>query len=216
MLQVNQYPGHRDFKAIGSGGDDFKQTIVRAVEDIVGPVNQDRVMERPSSQGKFISVTLRDVKVQNPDQVTLKYISTRQSQLNFVFGWNCFTMSQCLAPDCSVMGFLPVGPGCICSNEEGQKTEVLFVKAIALRLSGSQASLLTLCGSHVCTAWGYCDPYHRRPLAARVWKAEAFCRAMLVPGRSRSFIHSQCRHLQKADDCLMLEKLYSGKRVQVM
>lgn len=148
MLQVNQYPGHRDFKAIGSGGDDFKQTIVRAVEDIVGPVNQDRVMERPSSQGKFISVTLRDVKVQNPDQVTLKYISTRQSQLNFVFGWNSFTMSQCLALDCSVMGFLPVGPGCICSNEEGQKTEVLFVRPIALRLYGSQASLLTLCGSH--------------------------------------------------------------------
>lgn len=71
-LQVNQYPGHRDFKAIGSGGDDFKQTIIRAVEDIVGPVNQDRVMERPSSQGKFISVTLRDVKVENPDQVISK------------------------------------------------------------------------------------------------------------------------------------------------
>lgn len=71
-LQVNQYPGHRDFKAIGSGGDDFKQTIIRAVEDIVGPVNQDRVMERPSSQGKFISVTLRDVKVENPDQVIFK------------------------------------------------------------------------------------------------------------------------------------------------
>ena len=70
VLQVNQYPGHRDFKAIGSGGDDFKQTIVRAVEDIVGPVNHDRVLERPSSQGKFISVTLRDVKVQNPDQVS--------------------------------------------------------------------------------------------------------------------------------------------------
>lgn len=70
MLQVNQYPGHRDFKAIGSGGDDFKQAIVRAVENIVGPVHQDRVMERPSSQGKFISITLRDIKVQSPDQVS--------------------------------------------------------------------------------------------------------------------------------------------------
>ena len=84
VLQVNQYPGHRDFKAIGSGGDDFKQTIVRAVEDIVGPVNQDRVMERPSSQGKFISVTLRDVKVQNPDQVTPKMHHLMTSQLSVV------------------------------------------------------------------------------------------------------------------------------------
>lgn len=78
--KVNQYPGHRDFKAIGSGGDDFKQTIVRAVEDIVGPVNQDRVMERPSSQGKFISVTLRDVKVQNPDQVLAVYAAMRKDK----------------------------------------------------------------------------------------------------------------------------------------
>ncbi len=68
-IQVNQYPGRRDFKAIGSGGEDFKQTIVRAVEDIVGPVKEDRVVQRPSSQGKFISITLKDVKVQNPDQV---------------------------------------------------------------------------------------------------------------------------------------------------
>lgn len=78
--KVNQYPGHRDFKAIGSGGDDFKQTIVRAVEDIVGPVNQDRVMLRPSSQGKFISVTLRDVKVQNPDQVLAVYAAMRKDK----------------------------------------------------------------------------------------------------------------------------------------
>ena len=68
-IQVNQYPGRRDFKAIGSGGEDFKQTIVRAVEDVVGPVKEDRVVQRPSSQGKFISITLKDVKVQNPDQV---------------------------------------------------------------------------------------------------------------------------------------------------
>jgi putative lipoic acid-binding regulatory protein len=68
-IQVNQYPGRRDFKAIGSGGEDFKQTIIRAVEDVVGPVKEDRVVQRPSSQGKFISITLKDVKVQNPDQV---------------------------------------------------------------------------------------------------------------------------------------------------
>lgn len=67
--QVNQYPGERDFKAIGSGGDDFKQNIVEAVEAIVGPVRKDRIMQRPSSKGKFISVTLQNVKVQNPDQV---------------------------------------------------------------------------------------------------------------------------------------------------
>ena len=67
--QVNQYPGRRDFKAIGSGGDDFTQTIVQAVEAVVGPVREDRILQRPSSQGKFVSVTLQDVSVQNPDQV---------------------------------------------------------------------------------------------------------------------------------------------------
>ncbi|KAL3161072.1 hypothetical protein ABBQ38_009455 [Trebouxia sp. C0009 RCD-2024] len=78
--KVNQYPGRRDFKAIGSGGDDFKQAIVRAVENIVGPVHQDRVMERPSSQGKFISITLRDIKVQNPDQVLAVYAAMRKDK----------------------------------------------------------------------------------------------------------------------------------------
>lgn len=134
VLQVNQYPGQRDFKAIGSGGDDFKQTIVRAVEDIVGPVNQDRVMERPSSQGKFISVTLRDVKVQNPDQVTSKmhHGETIKAQ-HCIFGWHCITVSKrlalhCIALHCSLISLLPAGSGCVCSNEKGQKTEVLLVK----------------------------------------------------------------------------------------
>lgn len=77
---MNQYPGRRDFKAIGSGGDDFKQTIVRAVEDIVGPVKEERVLQRPSSQGKFVSVTLKDVKVQNPDQVLAVYEAMRRDK----------------------------------------------------------------------------------------------------------------------------------------
>ena len=94
VLQVNQYPGHRDFKAIGSGGNDFKQTIVRAVEDIVGPVNQDRVMERPSSQGKFISVTLKDVKVQNPDQVTPQMHHLTTSQLNIIISTGIVSACQ--------------------------------------------------------------------------------------------------------------------------
>ncbi|KAL0050214.1 hypothetical protein WJX82_006610 [Trebouxia sp. C0006] len=78
--KVNQYPGHRDFKAIGSGGEDFKQTIVRAVEDVVGPVKEDRVVQRPSSQGKFISITLKDVKVHNPDQVLAVYEAMRRDK----------------------------------------------------------------------------------------------------------------------------------------
>ena len=45
------------------------QTMVRAVEDVIGPVKEDRVLKRPSSNGKFVSVTLRDIKVQNADQV---------------------------------------------------------------------------------------------------------------------------------------------------
>lgn len=81
MQQVNQYPGQRDFKAIGSGGEDFKQTIVRAVEDIVGPVQEDRVIQRPSSQGKFVSITLKDVQVENPDQVCTYYLQLHKIQI---------------------------------------------------------------------------------------------------------------------------------------
>lgn len=94
VLQVNQYPGHRDFKAIGSGGDDFKQAIVRAVENIVGPVQQDRVVERPSSQGKFISVTLRDVKVQNPDQVSHHCMAIALHAFTNLHGYNAFSYTH--------------------------------------------------------------------------------------------------------------------------
>ena len=133
MSQVNQYPGHRDFKAIGSGGDDFKQTIVRAVEDIVGPVNQDRVMERPSSQGKFISVTLRDVEVQNPDQVSLEMHQRKRIIARLAL------FHHVNMPCSGLNSLLPAGLGCICSNEKGQTIEVLSVKTVALQLFGNQA-----------------------------------------------------------------------------
>ena len=123
LRQVNQYPGHRDFKAIGSGGDDFKQTIVRAVEDIVGPVNQDRVMQRPSSQGKFISVTLRDVKVQNPDQV-------RRARHFYVYILSLMAHHYALLNISFTMALLHSGACCICSNEKGQKVTVLPLKQL--------------------------------------------------------------------------------------
>jgi len=95
---VNQYPGRRDFKAIGSGGDDFKQTIVRAVENVLGPVKEDRVLQRPSSQGKFVSITLKDVKVQNPDQVR-RHLSKSKANTTSLAHWLCLFASSMLHSD---------------------------------------------------------------------------------------------------------------------
>lgn len=61
--QVNQYPGQRTFKAIGSGGDDFVASMTQCVATVVGTVHQECVNQRLSSGGKYISVTVGPVWV---------------------------------------------------------------------------------------------------------------------------------------------------------
>ncbi len=50
LLQMNKYPGQRTFTAIGTGGAEFRSSMVDAVEAVLGPVQQDFVIERPSSK----------------------------------------------------------------------------------------------------------------------------------------------------------------------
>ena len=65
--QVNEYPGQRTFKAIGSGGVDFVKAMVGCVAAEVGAVHEECVSSR--TKGKWISVTVGPVWVETPEQV---------------------------------------------------------------------------------------------------------------------------------------------------
>lgn len=71
--QVNEYPGQRVFKAIGTGGDDFVQKMTACVEEVVGTVHQECVNSRLSSNGNYISVTVGPVWVETPEQAVEIY-----------------------------------------------------------------------------------------------------------------------------------------------
>lgn len=60
----------RSFTAVGTGGQEFRQAMVAAVERVVGSVHEECVSERHSSQRKYISVTVGPVWIQNGDQVS--------------------------------------------------------------------------------------------------------------------------------------------------
>lgn len=57
------------FNAIGTGGEEFKANMLKAVEDVVGTVHVECVSERPSSGGKYVSVRIGPVWVETADQV---------------------------------------------------------------------------------------------------------------------------------------------------
>jgi putative lipoic acid-binding regulatory protein len=75
--QVNQYPGTRTFKAIGAGGAEFAAAMVGVVQGVVGTVHVECITSRPSSQGKYLSVTIGPVFVETPDQVIEIYRQMR-------------------------------------------------------------------------------------------------------------------------------------------
>ena len=67
---MNEYPGQRSFKAIGTGGEEFVSGIVAAIEGAVGGrVQPDLVNSRPSREGKYVSVSVGPVWVENSEQV---------------------------------------------------------------------------------------------------------------------------------------------------
>ncbi|THG11647.1 hypothetical protein TEA_005894 [Camellia sinensis var. sinensis] len=54
--KVNSYPTLRGFTAIGTGGDDFVQAMVVAVESVLQqPIPQGQVKHKLSSRGKYVS-----------------------------------------------------------------------------------------------------------------------------------------------------------------
>jgi len=78
--KVNTYPSQRSFTAIGSGGSDFADSIVSAVERQLGPVHLECIGQRESSNGKYLSVTVGPVWVQNADQVVSVYANMKQDK----------------------------------------------------------------------------------------------------------------------------------------
>ncbi|XP_043706971.1 uncharacterized protein LOC122656494 isoform X2 [Telopea speciosissima] len=77
--KVNSYPTVRGFTAIGTGGDDFVQAMVIAVESVLQQtIPEGRVRQKLSSRGKYVSVNIGPVKVVSSEQVQAVYNAMRR------------------------------------------------------------------------------------------------------------------------------------------
>ncbi|KAJ7945556.1 Phosphoribosylformylglycinamidine synthase [Quillaja saponaria] len=77
--KVNSYPTVRGFTAIGTGGDDFVQAMVVAVESVIQqPIPEGRVRQKVSSRGKYVSVNIGPVQVVSSEQVQAVYNAMRR------------------------------------------------------------------------------------------------------------------------------------------
>ncbi|XP_057486906.1 uncharacterized protein LOC130773002 isoform X1 [Actinidia eriantha] len=77
--KVNSYPTVRGFTAIGTGGDDFVQAVVVAVESVLQqPIPEGRVKHKLSSRGKYVSVNIGPVQVVSSEQVQAVYNAMRR------------------------------------------------------------------------------------------------------------------------------------------
>ena len=67
--KVNKYPFEREFKAIGSGGEDFVLSMMAAAARVTGePLSRDKVVVRESRTAKYLAVNLY-VRVHSGEQV---------------------------------------------------------------------------------------------------------------------------------------------------
>ncbi|KAF8408424.1 hypothetical protein HHK36_007576 [Tetracentron sinense] len=77
--KVNSYPTVRGFTAIGTGGDDFVQAMVVAVESVLQqPIPEGHVRHKLSSRGKYVSVNIGPVQVVSSEQVQAVYNAMRR------------------------------------------------------------------------------------------------------------------------------------------
>ncbi|XP_072955407.1 uncharacterized protein [Typha angustifolia] len=79
--KVNSYPMVRGFTAIGTGGDDFVQAMVVAVESVLQePIPKGRVSQKLSSRGKYVSVNIGPIRVISSEQVQAVYNAMRRDE----------------------------------------------------------------------------------------------------------------------------------------
>ncbi|XP_071706883.1 uncharacterized protein [Rutidosis leptorrhynchoides] len=79
--KVNTYPTVRGFTAIGTGGDDFVQAMVVAVESVLQyPIPQGQVKQKMSSGGKYVSVNIGPIQVVSSEQVQAVYNAMRRDE----------------------------------------------------------------------------------------------------------------------------------------
>ncbi|CAH9126259.1 unnamed protein product [Cuscuta epithymum] len=77
--KVNLYPTERMFTAIGTGGDDFVQAMVVAVESVIqGSILEGQVKKKDSSGGKYVSVNIGPILVLSSEQVQAVYNAMRR------------------------------------------------------------------------------------------------------------------------------------------
>ncbi|XP_026663796.1 uncharacterized protein LOC103715842 [Phoenix dactylifera] len=77
--KVNSYPMKRGFTAIGTGGDDFVQAMVVAVESVLQqPIPKGRVTQKLSSRGRYVSVNIGPIRVVSSEQVQAVYNAMRR------------------------------------------------------------------------------------------------------------------------------------------
>ncbi|RDY11858.1 hypothetical protein CR513_03437 [Mucuna pruriens] len=77
--KVNSYPTVRGFTAIGTGGEDFVQAMVVAVESVIQqPIPRGRVKQKLSARGKYVSVNIGPVQVVSSEQVQAVYNAMRR------------------------------------------------------------------------------------------------------------------------------------------
>ncbi|MCO5591578.1 hypothetical protein L7F22_045565 [Adiantum nelumboides] len=90
--QVNSYPTTVNFTAIGSGGNDFVQAMVGAVESVLQvPIPEDEVKLSMSSKGKYVSVRIGPVAVDSSDQVQAVYRAMKRDNRMKYFLTQCST-----------------------------------------------------------------------------------------------------------------------------
>ncbi|KAB1225823.1 hypothetical protein CJ030_MR1G027851 [Morella rubra] len=79
--KVNSYPTVRGFTAIGTGGEDFVQAMVVAVESVIQqPIPKGRVRQKVSSRGKYVSVNIGPIQVISSEQVQAVYNAMRRDE----------------------------------------------------------------------------------------------------------------------------------------